>query len=153
MSNNQFENARSFLRSAVQDMVAAVTSHLSSARLRLTGEKSSNQFVWIMLDRVSAPAGDTNGETYIWAHTNDADFMVGYPPSLNLSAPLSQEQAVQDLLEQVIAFAEKEISNYGKVEALMQSDFIDRSRQLPSYVGDSESGYAAVRPVENHDIF
>jgi len=150
MSNNQFENARAFLRSAVQDMVTAVTSHLSSARLRLTGEKSSNQFVWIMLDRVSAPAGDTTGEDYIWAHTNDADFMVGYPPSLCLSAPMSQ---AQDLLEQVIAFAEKEISNYGKVDALMQSEHIDRTQQLPSYVGDSESGYAAAHVVGNHDVF
>ncbi|MBS1999447.1 MAG: hypothetical protein JSS86_24135 [Cyanobacteria bacterium SZAS LIN-2] len=150
MSNNKHANACAFLRSAVQDMVAGVTNHLSSARLRLTGEKSSYQFVWIMLDRVSAPAGDTTGETYIWAHTNDADFMVGYPPSLCISLPVS---CAAELLEQVVAFAEKEITNYGKVEALMQADHIDRSQHLPHYVGDSESGYQAAHPVVEHDGF
>src|SRR5208282_3109472 len=121
MSNSTYEKACNFARAAVEDMLGAVISHTSSARLRLTGEKTPYQFVWIMLDRVSATSGGTNqdhgsdAETeseVIWAHTNDADFMVGYPPSLCISAPLSRASELQ---AQIIAFVEKEIANYGKV--------------------------------------
>lgn len=149
MSHSKHQNACNFARAAVRDMLAAVTTHTSVARLRLTGEGHPFQFVWIMLDRVAAPAGDTTGEQYIWAHTNDADFMVGYPPSLCISAPFSGAAALQ---EQIMAFIEKEIAHYGKVEALMQSEPEDRSQHRPNYVGDSESGYEAARVMESHDV-
>jgi hypothetical protein len=149
MLHSKYENASKFARAAVVDMLAAVTSHTSSARLRLTGEKTPYQFVWIMLDRVSAPAGDTSGEEYIWAHTNDADFMVGYPPSLSVSAPFSR---VSELQAQIIAFVEQEIAHYGKVEGLMQSEPLARSQHRPNYVGDSESGYEEAHVMAGHDI-
>jgi hypothetical protein len=153
MSNSKYENACAFARTAVRDMLNAVTTHSSVTRLRLTGEKHPYQFVWIMLDRVSAPTGENgttseSGEQYIWAHTNDADFMVGYPPSLCISEPFSRAAELQ---EQIMAFLEKEIAHYGKVEALMQSEAEDRSHR-PNYVGDSESGYEAARVMGNHDV-
>jgi hypothetical protein len=107
-----------------------------------------------MLDRISAPTGginkDAGGEEMIWAHTNDADLMVGYPPNLSISAPISQ---ASELPEQILAFVEQEIAHYGKVEALMQSEPVDRSQHRPNYVGDSESGYEACHVMVNHDVF
>jgi hypothetical protein len=149
MFNSTHENACKFVRAAVKDMLGAVTTHTSSARLRLTGEKTPYQFVWLMFDRVSAPKGDTTGEQYIWAHTNDADLMVGFPPSLCISMPFSRASELQEL---VIAFAEQEIAQYGKVEALMQSEAVDRSEHRPNYVGDSGSGYEASHVMANHDV-
>jgi len=149
MTTTKFENARQFARAAVDDMLCAVTSNTSSARLRLTGENSPYQFVWIMIDRY-VPTGDTSGEAatqepQLWAHTNDADFMVGYPPSLSITAPFSE---AYDLKEKILAFVDETIANYGKVEALMQSDALDRSEHRPIFVGDSESGYDAAHPFD-----
>lgn len=137
MTVSKFDNAKAFAAAAVKDMIAAIGTSARETRLRLSAETSSYRLVWIMIERISAPAGDTTGEEYVWAHTNDADYMVGYPPSLNVSVPLSQADTLEAT---IMTYLEGELATYGKAEALLQSVALDGTVN-PTYTGDSESGY------------
>jgi hypothetical protein len=134
-----YSNAQSFVRAAVADMLSALTGNLSSTRMRLvstTSNSSYSRFVWIMVERI---APGTTGDSVI-ARTNDMDLTGGVPPSLYVTAPLAR---TQDLEVHILNFLDTELLNYGKVEALLQSDMQDRTA-CATFVGDSESGYANI---------
>lgn len=137
MTVSKFDNAKAFAASAVSDMIAAIGTSARETRLRLSAETSHFRLVWIMLELVSAPAGDTTGEDYVWAHTNDGDLFIGAPPSINLSVPLSQ---VDSLKAVILTHLDSELATYGKCDALLQSVGTDGTVN-PSYTGDTESGY------------
>ncbi len=113
-----------------------------SARVRFTGEKGFNSFVWIMVDVMQ--------DGRLWAHTNDADFMVGYPPSLTVSRPASE---AQDLVNDIVTFLANEMRNYGdKVDILLQADAADGQPSVPNYIGDSDAGWDQIHEQQGHDV-
>jgi hypothetical protein len=134
-----YSNAQSFVRAAVADMLSAITGNLSSTRMRLvstTSNSSYSRFVWITVERI---APGTTGDSVI-ARTNDMDLSGGVPPSLYVCAPLAR---VQDLEVHILNFLDTELLNYGKVDALLQSDMQDGTA-CATFVGDSESSYANI---------
>lgn len=132
-----YSNAQTFVRAAVADMLSAITGNLSSTRMRLVSTTPTySRFVWIMVERI---APGTTGDSVI-ARTNDMDLSGGVPPSLYVCAPLAR---VQDLEVHILNFLDTELLNYGKVDALLQSDMQDGT-PCATFVGDSESGYANI---------
>ena len=136
-----YSNAQTFVRAAVADMLSAITGNLSSTRMRLVSSTPSySRFVWIMVERIaSSSSANTTGDSVI-ARTNDMDLFGAVPPSLYVSAPLAR---VQDLEAHILNFLDTELLNYGKVDALLQSDMQDGT-PCATFVGDSESGYANI---------
>ncbi len=125
---------------AVVDMVASGKAR--SARVRFTGDKGFNSFVWIMVDVMQ--------DGKLWAHTNDADFMVGYPPSLTVSRPASEKQ---DLINDIVAFLGNEMRNFGdKVDILLQADAADGQPSVPNFVGDSDAGWDQIHEQQGQDV-
>lgn len=125
---------------AVVNMVAQGKAR--SARVRFTGDKGFNSFVWIMVDVM--PDGK------LWAHTNDADFMVGYPPSLTVSRPASE---AQDLINDIVTFLGNEMRNFGdKVDILLQADAADGQPSVPNFVGDSDTGWDQIHEQQGQDV-
>lgn len=125
---------------AVVNMVAQ--GNARSARVRFTGEKGFNSFVWIMVDVLA--------DGKLWAHTNDADLMVGYPPSLTVSKPVSE---AQDLINEIVAFLTNEMRNYGdKVDILLQADAQAGQPSVPNYIGDSDCGWDQIHEQSTHDV-
>lgn len=139
----------SLIREAIPAIVNAVASGaVASSRIRFTGVgenvSSFNNFVWIMVDTVDGDAGRK-----LWAHTNDADFMVGYPPSFSQSVPAAEGAL---LVEPIIAFLEEKLARFGKVEVLLQTDVPAGAERVPNFVGDSERGFAQLAEQPVHDI-
>lgn len=135
MSNSKFDNASAFAASAVHDMLQAITTTAKETRIRLTSEYRSSSFVWIMIDRLPAPA--PHKEEQVWAHTNDIDLLTGAPISLSVCIDLSQAMTLASIITN---YLDGELVSYGKVDALMQSVNLDGTRN-PNFLGDSESGY------------
>lgn len=132
-----YNNAQAFVRAAVADMLSAITGDLSSTRMRLVSSTPHySRFAWIMVERISP---GTTGDSVI-ARTNDMDLSGAVPPSLYVSAPIAR---VQDLEAHILNFLDTELLNYGKVDALLQSDMQDGTH-CATFVGDSESGYAKI---------
>lgn len=137
------------IREAVPAIVNAVVSGaISGSRIRFTGAGENvnqfNNFVWIMVDTV-----DGDAERKLWAHTNDADFMVGYPPSFHQSAPLAEGAL---LVEPIIAFLTEKLAHYTKVDVLLETDVPAGAERVPNFVGDSERGFAQLAEQPVHDI-
>lgn len=148
-ANSAYNNARAFAAAAISDMLSAIGSGTSEARLRLTSEANTNRFLWVIMARIPSPAGDTSGDTeHVWAHTNDGDLFIGTPMSLSVSAPLSQ---VLSLAASITNYLDGELTGYGKVHALLQSVNLDGSHN-PNYIGDSESGYGSLTQQAAHNV-
>lgn len=139
----------SLVRQAVPAIVnAVVEGAVTGSRIRFTGYgvnvNQFNNFVWIMVDVVESDAGRK-----IWAHTNDADFMVGYPPSFSQSVP-AQEGA--SLVEPIIAFLQEKLAHFDKVDVLLETDVPAGAERVPNFVGDSERGFAELAELRTSDI-
>lgn len=133
-----YANAQAFVRAAVADMLSAISGNVKSTRMRLvsTAGSSFSRFTWIIVERTAA--GTSNDS--VSARTNDMDMSGGVPPSLYVSVPVAR---VQDLEADILNFLDTELLNYGKVDALFQSDLQDGTR-CANFVGDSESGYSNI---------
>lgn len=148
-ANAAYNNARAFAAAAISDMLTAIGSGTSEARLRLTSDTNTNRFLWVLITRIPSPAGDTSGDTeHVWAHTNDGDLFIGTPMSLSVSSPLSQ---VLSLKASISNYLDGELTGYGKVHALLQSVNLDGSHN-PNYIGDSESGYGSLTQQAAHNV-
>jgi len=136
-ASTTYANAQAFVRAAVADMLNAIGNNLRSTRMRLVSNSGSfSRFTWIIVERTGA--GTSNDS--VSARTNDMDMSGGVPPSLHVSVPVSR---VQDLEAEILNFLDTELLNYGKVDALFQSDMQDGTH-CANFVGDSESGYANI---------
>lgn len=132
-----YANAQAFVRAAVADMLSAISGNLSSTRMRLVSTSGNfSRFTWIIVERTTF--GTANDS--VCARTNDMDMSGGVPPSLYVSVPISR---VQVLEADILNFLDRELLNYGKVDALFQSDMQDGTH-CANFVGDSESGYANI---------
>jgi len=136
-----YANAQTFVRAAVADMLNAISGNLSSTRMRLVSTSGNfSRFTWIIVDRtISGTVPGSTNDT-VCARTNDMDMSGAVPPSLYVSVPISR---VQDLEADILNFLDSELLNYGKVDALFQSDMQDGTR-CANFIGDSESGYANI---------
>jgi hypothetical protein len=135
--NTTYQNTQAFSRDAVADMLSAITGNLRTVRMRLSSTGGSySRFVWIMLERTAI---GTAAES-VTARTNDMDMSGGVPPSLYVTVPIAR---VHELEATILNHLDNELLNYGKVDALFQSELQDGT-PCANYVGDSESGYSNI---------
>lgn len=139
----------SLVRQAVPAIVNAVAEGaVTSSRIRFTGAgvnvNQFNNFVWIMVDVIDSDSGRK-----LWAHTNDADFMVGYPPSFSQSVPAAEGAA---LVESIIAFLHEKLAHFEKVDVLLETDVPAGAERVPNFVGDSERGFGELAEQRSSDI-
>lgn len=144
--SDQASQVRSLVETSIPELLSFVADgRVKGNRIRFTGigGPAFNNFVWMMLDRFES---DQDG-VKIWAHTNDMDFMVGYPPSFTMSVPVNDWQS---LVEPIVAFLNEKLASYTKVEILVQTDVNPGQPAFPAYTGDSEQGWSNITPAASN---
>lgn len=141
---NEFANPR--VEDAVRQCIEAVLvkahgDDVRSARVRFTGDRGGFNFAWVMVDRMSVKLnGSEDSVDGLWVHTNDADFMIGSPPSLTETCALNDIDAVIEIATQFVA---SQVGKSARVELLLQADF-NGGKHEGNYVGNSDEGFEAL---------
>ncbi|MBX9691336.1 MAG: hypothetical protein K2Z81_03060 [Cyanobacteria bacterium] len=136
-----------FAVATLVDVVARAEARSASVRFTGRGENVSSfdNFVWISVDRI---AGENGAPDKLWACTNDFDAFVR--PSFSLS--VEQAQA-GELIGRTCEYVIAKMARYSRVDILVQAEAQPNRPQLPTLVGDSESGPDGVHEQVLADVF
>lgn len=139
-ASTQVEDA---VRSSLEAIVnKAHQPNVRSSRVRFTGDRGSNNFVWIMVDRTDITSAGSAPVEGFRVHTNDIDLFAATPPSFDVTCPTTDTAST---FEAAVQFVASKVGQSARVELLLQSDFSDGTHE-GNYVGDSDAGFDAVHP-------
>ncbi|MBS2002213.1 MAG: hypothetical protein JST44_11955 [Cyanobacteria bacterium SZAS LIN-5] len=128
------------VRSALEAIVnKAHQPDVRSSRVRFTGDRGSNNFVWIMIDRTSIPSNGTPVDGF-YIHTNDIDLFAATPPSFSETCPTTDTAAT---IESAVQYVASKVGASARIELLLQSDF-NGDKHEANYVGNSDDGFDSI---------
>jgi len=157
------ERVKRLIRSIVPDIVNVVARGAASdARLCITGNKGSSFPIWVIIDTLDVPGNmvfrtvsgvrDTTIEVpetqlsttkvrKFWAHTNDYDSMVYGWSAADLYVVEGDKLKTVDA---IVEYLEQKLAGQDRIEVKMLATAPAGNPQLPTMVGDSDSGPEAV---------
>lgn len=140
-ASKQVEDA---VRSSLEAIVnKAHGADVRGSRVRFTGDRGSNNFVWIMIERTKiAVEGSDDKVDGFNVRTNDMDLFAATPPSFYMNCATADIAAT---IEAAVEFVATKVGSSARVELLLQSDF-EGGKHEDNYVGNSDDGFDAVRP-------
>ncbi|MBZ0185369.1 MAG: hypothetical protein K8F91_03880 [Candidatus Obscuribacterales bacterium] len=145
--NENASQVSALVTNAIPELLSFLADgRVANNRIRFTGVggQSFNNFLWMMLDRYESESEGVK----IWAHTNDMDLMVGYPPSFTMSVAIADYQS---LVEPIVRFLTEKLASYQVVEVLVKTDANPGETAFPAYTGDSESGWSNIKAQTETD--
>jgi hypothetical protein len=164
------DRVKHLIRSVVPDLVNVVDRGAASdARLSITGDKGMQFPIWVTIETIEVPDNmvvrtvdgvrDTSLEVpeaqlsaakvrKFWAHTNDFDGEVYGWSAAELFVVNGDRQKVVDA---VVEHLERKLSGQERIEVKMLATAARGTAELPTLVGDSDSGPDAVHPQVQFD--